>query len=283
MGVRASWPNNWSVQEEKMVNLRSALKRTANKFLGLAGFQVERLNNESHPVPHINQSSLASYLNWLELKHGLACEVVFDIGAHVGAWSTDLARELTFEPQFFLFEPNSNHESHLQATGYPSFCELLAESERWIDFYSINGTGDSIFRENSKYYEHVAPNRIYSRTLDSVCEEFDLPSPTLIKLDTQGSELAVLRGSPRTLPGVSLLYLECPFLRYNEGSPSLDQYIEYTSSIGFLPVGLFEVHISNGVLVQVDILFMSQNLFSRVNGEQSLAAALLLQNPNRHC
>jgi FkbM family methyltransferase len=265
-----------------MVNLRNVLKRTSNKFLGLAGFHVERLNNESNPVPQINSNNLASYLNWLELKHGVPCESVFDIGAHVGAWSTDLAGQLSIEPQFFLFEPNSKHESHLQATGYPSFCVLLAESERWIDFYSIDGTGDSIFRENSKHYEHVAPNRIYSRTLDSVCEEFDLSSPTLIKLDTQGSELAVLRGSSRTLPGVSLLYLECPFLRYNEGVPSLDQNIEYISSIGFLPVGLFEVHISNGVLIQVDILFMSQNLFSRVYGAKSLGAALLLQNPNRH-
>lgn len=177
-----------------MVNLRNVLKRTANKFLGVTGFQVERLNNESNLVPQMNWINLASYLNWLELKHGVPCESVFDIDVHVGAWSTDLAEHLSIETQFFLFEPDSKHGSHLQATGYPSFCVLLADPERWIDFYSIDGTGDSIFRENSKHYEHVAPNQIYSRTLDSVCEEFDLPSPTLIKLDTQGSELASWEG-----------------------------------------------------------------------------------------
>jgi hypothetical protein len=147
---------------------------------------------------------------------------------------------------------------------------LLAETERWIDFHSITGTGDSIFPENSQHYELVKPQQLLARTLDSVCDEFDLPTPTLMKLDTQGSEISILKGAQRTLMGVSLLYLEIPVLQYNEGAPSFDEYIEYITSIGFLPVGLFEIHISHGVLIQIDILFMSQQLFSRIYGSQNL-------------
>lgn len=52
--------------------------------------------------------------------------------------------------------------------------------------------------------------------------------------------------------------------------------MEHISSINFLPVGLFEIHISHGVLVQVDILFMSQELFSKIYGNKDLAIALNL-------
>jgi FkbM family methyltransferase len=219
---------------------------------------------------------LRSYLSILELRYKVRFTSVFDIGAHQGTWSTSLAGAFLNTPNFFLFEPNVKHKSQLQATGFPNFCVLLAESEHWIDFYSINGTGDSVFPENSKHYENIRPQQLLSRTLDSVCEEFELSPPTLIKLDTQGSEISILKGGQQTLQGVSLLYLEIPVLHYNGGAPSFDQYMEYISSINFLPVGLFEIHISHGVLVQVDILFMSQELFSEVYGNKDLDIALKL-------
>jgi len=259
------------LEEEKMG--LSKVRRTINKPLGLLGFRVERVSN---------QTNLYTYLEWLELRHGVTITSVFDIGALVGTWSTELASKLSSRPQFFLFEPNSHHEAQLRATGHRSFCVLLAGSERWIDFYSINGTGDSIFRENSEHYEQVEPHKVFSRTLDSVCDEFDLPSPTLIKLDTQGSEISVLKGAVNIIQSVSLLYLELPILRYNSGAPTLDQYIEYITSVGFLPVGLFEIHIANGALAQVDILFMSQNLFLRVYGDKSLRAAQALTNQDQY-
>lgn len=238
--------------------------------------------NRSRRTFHLRDESLEdakdlrSYLAILELRHKVRFTSVFDVGAHLGTWSTSLAGAFLDIPQFFLFEPNIKHKLQLQATGLPNFCVLLADSERWIDFYSIDGTGDSVFPENSKHYEKIKPKQVFARTLDSVCAEFELPSPTLIKLDTQGSEIAILKGGQQILRGVSLLYLEIPLVRYNGGAPSFDEYMEYISSIDFLPVGLFEIHISHGVLVQVDILFMSQELFSRIYGIKDLDIALKL-------
>jgi len=95
-------------------------------------------------------------------------------------------------------------------------------------------------------------------------------------VNTQGSEIAILQGAQQTLQGVSLLYLELPILRYNKGAPTFTEYIEYLSSISFLPVALFEIHSLNGALVQVDILFMSQELHSKVYGCKNLEITLRL-------
>lgn len=236
-------------------------KRVLNKFR--KNFGLRKTNLE-------DAGDLRGYIALLELKYKIHFTTVFDIGAHTGTWSTSLAGAFFDQPQFILFEPNISHKSQLEETGYPIYNVLLADTERWIDFYSITGTGDSIFPENSQHYELVKPQQLLARTLDSVCDEFDLPAPTLMKLDTQGSEISILKGARRTLMGVSLLYLEIPVLQYNEGAPSFDEYIEYITSIGFLPVGLFEIHMSHGVLIQVDILFMSQQLFSRIYGNQNL-------------
>lgn len=240
---------------------------------------VKRDLNKSRKIFSLRQTKLEdakdlrSYIELLELKYKVQFNSVFDIGAHTGTWSTSLSGAFFDQPQFFLFEPNIKHKSQLEATGYPIFNVLLADSEGWVDFYSIAGTGDSIFPENSNHYKSVKPQQLLARTLDSVCDEFDLPTPTLIKLDTQGSEISILKGARRTLMDVNLLYLEVPVLQYNEGAPSFDEYINYITSIGFLPVGLFEIHISHGVLIQVDVLFMSLQLFSRIYGNQELEIA----------
>ena len=46
-------------------------------------------------------------------------------------------------------------------------------------------------------------------TIDYVIEEFRLPVPQVIKMDTQGCELSILQGATRTLPQVDVLLLEC--------------------------------------------------------------------------
>ena len=49
--------------------------------------------------------------------------------------------------------------------------------------------------------------------------------PDFIKIDTQGSELDILKGGEKTISNCSLIYLECPIIEYNLGSPNLNDYI----------------------------------------------------------
>jgi hypothetical protein len=82
----------------------------------------------------------------------------------------------------------------------------------------------------------------------------------LIKLDTQGSELDILRGGKNTVSKSSAVILEVAYVEYNLGSPLAEEVIDYMKSIEFdiyLEIG---EHYSNepqwkDIIVQKDLLF----------------------------
>ena len=96
--------------------------------------------------------------------------------------------------------------------------------------------------------------------------------PDLIKLDTQGSELDILRGGLGCLKNASLAYLELPILNYNLGSPRFGEYLDFMKQCDFVPYDICELHYSNGVLIQADILFIDIEVLTRI--EPSFQASL---------
>ena len=91
-----------------------------------------------------------------------------------------------------------------------------------------------------------------------------LKLPHFIKLDTQGSEIDILKGSEETLLNCYLLYLETPIIEYNLNSPNLTYNIKYLNSIGFIPYDICEIHYMDKMLVQIDILYIRKNKFLEI-------------------
>jgi FkbM family methyltransferase len=218
---------------------------------------------------------LGRYLHGLQAS-GLPLVTVFDIGAHTGEWTRLVSRHLPSTVEFVLFEANPTHAEALRATGRRVVTAVLSDNVAETEFFASGGTGDSLFRENTKNYDDVAATCVTTTTLDRVCAELRLPSPDLVKIDTQGSELAILAGGDTVLADTKLLYLEMPIMRYNVGAPSFDDYLRAVSDMGFIPVGQFESHVGNGALLQVDILFMRHATFETVFGSDNLEHALRL-------
>jgi len=96
-------------------------------------------------------------------------------------------------------------------------------------------------------------------TLDEIVKKKNLPFPDFLKIDTQGSELDILKGSQKSISKCSLIYLECPIIEYNLGAPNLNDYIKYLNSINFVPYDLCEVHKIDNILIQIDILFIKKS------------------------
>jgi len=138
-----------------------------------------------------------------------------------------------------------------------------------VDFYEKGSAGDSYYKEYTSHYEHIKPTKKRSITLDALLVAEKLPMPDFIKLDTQGSEIDILRGGEKTLQHVSLLYIECPLIKYNEGAPVLDEYLDYTRKIGFIPYEICEQHLSHDVLVQIDIMFIRKSVYERYYPEST--------------
>jgi FkbM family methyltransferase len=144
-------------------------------------------------------------VEWIE-QNVSAGDVLYDIGANVGVYSLIAA---TFAPaaQVVAIEP-----------GYATFASLC-------DNLLLNGVADRVIplpivlgaetHLGSFSYRDVSAGaaiheldsdrsgayrqRVLVLTLDELLERFDLPAPTLVKLDVDGAEADVLAGARRTL------------------------------------------------------------------------------------
>ena len=98
----------------------------------------------------VNRRKLFKTLVSLQAK-GDALPNVYDIGANKGRWARD-TRKFLPKSNFFLFEANEAHREKLASRGFPFFICVIGSREEERPFYSIGGTGDSLYIEKTSYY-----------------------------------------------------------------------------------------------------------------------------------
>jgi FkbM family methyltransferase len=159
---------------------------------------------------HLNPRFEMEYLEgnyeptlWRVLQSQLTPGAVFyDVGAHIGLFSLIAARNLGVQGSVFVFEPDPSNirriEEHasrnrLDALGIiPKaawFVDGRMKFQRACSQSSMNR--GAIAEDNSAASESTI--EVETVTLDSFGREHALPS--IIKIDVEGSEAAVLRGS----------------------------------------------------------------------------------------
>lgn len=167
---------------------------------------------------------------------------VLDIGAHTGGWYRDAVQHWP-DAYYFLIEGNPACAPALADTGVSHRIALLSDREKEVTFHTRRGipcaTGDSYLREKTPFYadEHLVSTTMETRRLDDVCEGcvFDL-----VKLDTQGSELDIMRGGDNIMRMAKAVVIEVSHVEYNEGAPSEETVSGHLRSLGFRPVEVVE-------------------------------------------
>lgn len=195
-------------------------------------------------------------------KQNYKLDCVYDIGAYKGEF-TRMCIDLLPSTVFYLFEGNSAHKRELDVLNCRYFMEVLSDSEKIMEWYSISGTGDSLYRENQKIYESVIPELRKTKTLDSIVDKENLEHPDLMKLDVQGAELSVLRGGVKSLANCSFVLMEVPILEYNSGAPKIQDYLDFMVESGFIPIEILEVHKASEVVIQIDIAFSRKEIWQK--------------------
>jgi len=228
------------------------------KLLKLAGISFANFNSLIGEEP---------FYIWLS-KLDLPINVIFDIGANNGGLSLKLKKIFT-NSEIILFEANSIHAKNLELTGFRYFIIVLYKEKTLLPFYNLGKTGDSIYKENNlEAYDSIEPTLVETTSLSKFVLENKLPLPDLIKIDTQGSELDILKGAVNLLAQVSIIVLEVPILHYNYGAHKIEETLKFMHNNSFIPIKLVESHIVKDCLVQVDIAFMRLDLINRVFGEK---------------
>ena len=212
-------------------------------------------------------SRLSSFLQEIQ-QRGLQIKTVYDIGANSGAWSTAMKQSVLRDSYFYLFEGNPRQKDNLDRTGLPYYIGILSNPGREsVEYYAANTTGDSYYKENTGHYDNQDSQTMPCMTLESLVQAAEMPVPNFIKIDTQGSELDILKGAETILDQVDLIYIECPIIRYNIGAPNIQEYLDYMRSQNFIPMDLLEIHTSEQTLLQVDIMFINKNTKDKLYGQ----------------
>ena len=208
--------------------------------------------------------------NLLNLLHkGLKIEIIYDIGAYRGKWSSFLNNTSLKNKKFFLFEANEKNGEYLDKLDFKYFLKVLSDKSKDVEFYSQLSTGDSYLLEQTNFYENnIKPTIKRTISLDELVKKENLPYPNFIKIDTQGSELDILKGSQQSISECSLIYLECPIIEYNLKAPNINEYIKYLDSIGFVPYDICEIHRMDNILIQIDILFIKKSILKKIHPEK---------------
>jgi FkbM family methyltransferase len=90
-------------------------------------------------------------------------------------------------------------------------------------------------------------------TLDE--EVSDVRDRTLLKIDVQGYERAVLEGAARTLSRTSWVLCEVSFREFYAGQPTATEVVQQMFQHGFVLAGVEHVTYASGASVQADLLF----------------------------
>lgn len=98
-------------------------------------------------------------------------------------------------------------------------------------------------------------------TLDRFLEKHQIETIDLLKIDTQGFELEVLKGALQTLQSnqVRLLYFEVNFAPIYKGLPSFTEVIDYCTSNGFDLVAIYPCQYIDGKAAWTDMLFINRS------------------------
>ena len=209
---------------------------------------------------------LNSYIKFFNHYYDAKIQTVYDVGACNGWWYMNTRPHLP-EAKFFLFEANPDYEETLKATGQTVFNKVLSNPGRGeVNFYNGTNTGDSYYKETTSIYDAHQPVKMPTVTLDELIEEYNLPIPQLLKLDTQGSELDILQGATKVVGKTQLIVTEMPIIEYNKGAPKISDYLEFFKAHDYIPIDVVEVHRGEETLIQLDMLFVLRSAKYQVLG-----------------
>jgi hypothetical protein len=137
---------------------------------------------------------------------------------------------------------------------------LVGEADRErVEFHELE-TSSSVLPEHQAGSATIAHHTM--RRLDTVIESGLAPRPPdLLKIDTQGYEMAVLKGIERNLSSVRAILAELNFLDIYNGVTLAHEVIEWLGKRGWVPYEICSLirRPLDGALWQSDLVFLQVN------------------------
>jgi FkbM family methyltransferase len=227
--------------------LKKTFLRKLNTVLRYGGFELIHSR-------HFRSSQEYAFRSIAERHPNLL--TVIDIGASDGRWSKALMRHLP-TARYLLVEAQTAHREGLKGLckQIPT-CEyiLAAAGEQPGEIYfdasdPFGGQASSVKRPD----DILVP----VTTIDHEVYTHSLAGPILLKFDTHGFELPILRGAVKTLENTEVIVMECYNFRIADEALIFYEMCEHLGTLGFRPIDFFDpIHRPHdGCFWQCDIVF----------------------------
>jgi FkbM family methyltransferase len=189
---------------------------------------------------------------------------IFDVGANVGQ-SVEEFQKYTKQPVIHAFEPGEAAFRQLQNNhGTSPNVRLnnfaLGSKSGQLELIENDYSTLSSFLEPGRDALGDVGNRrsVFVQTVDEYTREHAISSIDVLKIDTQGFDLEVLKGAQRMLLAhrIKLLVVELTFVQMYRDAPRIDEVLRFIYENGFETVALYNVFYRNDRAGEVDGLFI---------------------------
>jgi FkbM family methyltransferase len=242
--------------------LKESLLVGLKNFVESRGFLVRRRDRIGGD-PFIDMARLA----------GGNSPLIFDVGANVGQ-SIEKFRSLFADPVIHSFEPGLESFSILRSKyrGTPGIAALnnfgLGSRDETRELIENSISRMSSFLEPGRdcFGAVVAREVREIRSLDSYSIERGISHIDILKTDTQGFDLEVVKGSEKMIRGhrIHLLLVELTFMQLYQNAPRVDELLKFILDRGLELISTYEVIHRNNRAGETDALFVDPQFLKPV-------------------
>ena len=148
--------------------------------------------------------------------------IIFDVGCFVGNFSRNLKKKLNLKNKnFYLFDANPNLKIKDFKYNNLVFSDKISNKNFYLnEFFPSSGSSLKEDTKNDLKWNYtrklitLSPNRgfkilkVKTNTIDNFCKKNKIIKIDILKIDVEGSELEVLKGSKKILNKTHLIQLE---------------------------------------------------------------------------
>jgi FkbM family methyltransferase len=239
------------------MTLRNTAKRVARQLVESRGYYIRHTSVLTYGINYMTDIARIARLTGAEIR------VFFDVGASIG-WTSVPALTAFPTARVIAFEPHPSTFAELTAKvgGHERFeAHNVALSE-------VNGFGRLFCNGGSRDSFVFADDGAQTLTvdcvsIDSFCRRSGITAIDVLKIDTEGFDLSVLRGASDMLArgGVKFVFTEFFQFDHEGKGTSLTQVADLLLPLGYSFIATY----SDNVVIEEKRLFVCANvLFAKI-------------------
>jgi FkbM family methyltransferase len=221
------------------VSLRHQASRTLDRLLEPFGLEIKR-----RVTGGPRRSTMHSALRRLRAL-GFRPETVLDVGVATG---TSALYETFPQARHVLVEPLREFEDDMKriVAGLAHAEYVLAAASDHSGEVRLNVAFNGFLTSRLQTLDAPvavigAQRTVPAITLDEIWRSRALRGPSVVKIDVEGDELAVLEGAREVLRSCQYMIVEVQIHRFVDGAPGLDVVLGRAADLGFVLDDLLEL------------------------------------------